>query len=305
MKNKTLLFIFLGLLGVFLISQFAFERKTRTFKTELIKLDTAAITAIKIYPKSENQEEIVLNKEGSFWVANKNNVTTKANVDAVNSMLRNLALIKTKRVVAKSPEKWVDYEVEETNSTRIKAFQGDKLLEDFIVGRFNFNQQTRQGVSYVRLAKGDEIYAVDGFLSMTMGQGFDAYRNKGILTVSSNDLTQIAINTLGNTTILQKLGNNWTQDGNPVDSTSISSYLNGLQNINGSTFVNDFDELQAPNLLYKTVSFEGNNLSTPIIIKAFRDTTRTEPYIIQSSLNEDGYFASGDAGIFTQLFGTW
>ena len=305
MKNKTLLFIFLGLLGVFLISQFAFERKTRTFKTELIKLDTAAITAIKIYPKSENQEEIVLNKEGSFWVANKNNVTTKANVDAVNSMLRNLALIKTKRVVAKSPEKWVDYEVEETNSTRIKAFQGDKLLEDFIVGRFNFNQQTRQGVSYVRLAKGDEIYAVDGFLSMTMGQGFDAYRNKEILTVSSNDLTQIAINTLGNTTILQKLGNNWTQDGNPVDSTSISSYLNGLQNINGSTFVNDFDELQAPNLLYKTVSFEGNNLSTPIIIKAFRDTTRTEPYIIQSSLNEDGYFASGDAGIFTQLFGTW
>ena len=305
MKNKTLLFIFLGLLGVFLISQFAFERKTRTFKTELIKLDTAAITAIKIYPKSENQEEIVLNKEGSFWVANKNNVTTKANVDAVNSMLRNLALIKTKRVVAKSPEKWVDYEVEETNSTRIKVFQGDKLLEDFIVGRFNFNQQTRQGVSYVRLAKGDEIYAVDGFLSMTMGQGFDAYRNKEILTVSSNDLTQIAINTLGNTTILQKLGNNWTQDGNPVDSTSISSYLNGLQNINGSTFVNDFDELQAPNLLYKTVSFEGNNLSTPIIIKAFRDTTRTEPYIIQSSLNEDGYFASGDAGIFTQLFGTW
>ena len=305
MKNKTLLLIFVSLLVVFLATQFAFEKKTRTFKTELIQLDTAAITSILLYPKGDNQEETLLKKEANFWVVSKGNITTKANQGAVQSILRNLALIKTKRVASKSAEKWTDYEVEESSGSRIKAFAGDQLLEDFIVGRFSFNQQARTGISYVRLTKGNEVYAVDGFLSMTMGQGFDAYRNKEILSVAKNNITQVAINTLGTTTILQKGIADWTQDGTTIDSTIISTYLTGLQSIAGVTFVNDFDEIQSQSLLYKTLSVAGNNMGSPILIKAFRDTTRTEPYIIQSSLNEGSYFASGDDGVFEKLFGGW
>lgn len=305
MKNKTLLLIFLTLLVVFLASQFAFEKKKRTFKTELIQLDTSAITSILLYPKSDNQEEILLKKEADFWAISKGNVTNKANQDAVTSILRNLVLIKTKRVASKSQDKWVDYEVDASNGSRIKAYAGDKLLEDFIVGRFNFNQQTRQGVSYVRLEGGDEVYAVDGFLSMTMSQGFEAYRNKEILKVNKANLTQIAINTLGTTTILQKSGESWTQDGGPVDSTTLFNYLDGLQHITGGTFADDFEDLQTNDLLYKTLALTGNNLASPIIIKAFKDTTRTNPFVIQSSLNPENYFESGENGIFEQLFGGW
>lgn len=305
MKNKTLLLIFLSLLVIFLATQFAFEKKTRTFKTELIQLDTAAITSILLYPKGDNQEETLLKKEANFWVVSKGNITNKANQGAVQSILRNLALIKTKRVASKSAEKWADYEVEESSGSRVKAFAGDKLLEDFIVGRFNFNQQSRQGISYVRLTKGNEVYAVDGFLSMTMGQGFDAYRNKEILTVGKDDITQVAINTLGITTVLQKGIADWAQDGTTIDSTAISTYLTGLQSIIGVNFVNDFDEVESQPLLYKTLSLEGNNIANPILIKAYRDTTRSEPYIIQSSLNEGSYFASGEDGVFGKLFGSW
>ncbi len=305
MKNKTLLLIFLALLVVFLASQFAFEKKKRTFKTELIQLDTSAITSILLYPKSDNQEEILLKKEAHFWAISKGNVTNKANQEAVSSILRNLSLIKTKRVASKSRDKWADYEVEETSGSRVKAYAGDKLLEDFIVGRFNFNQQTRQGISYVRLAGEDEVYAVDGFLSMTMGQGFNAYRNKEILKVNQNDLTQISINTLGLTTILQKELNGWTQDGLPVDSITVVNYLSGLQNITGSTYADDFEDLQSNDLLFKTMSLEGNNLAAPILIKAFRDTTRTSPFVIQSSLNPNNYFESEEDGLFEKLFGGW
>lgn len=305
MKNKTLLLIFLGLLVVFLATQFAFEKKTRTFKTELIQLDTASITSILLYPKSDNQEETLLKKEGNLWVVSKGNTTTEANQGAVQSILRNLALIKTKRVASKSIEKWADYEVEESSGSRVKAYAGDKLLEDFIVGRFNFNQQSRQGISYVRLTKGNEVYAVDGFLSMTMGQGFDAYRNKEILNISKDNVTQITINTLGTTTVLQKGIADWTQDGATIDSTTIATYLTGLASVSGTSFVDDFDEINSQSLLYKTLSLEGNNIASPIIIKAFRDTTQAQPFIIQSSLNEGSYFASGADGVFEKLFGSW
>ena len=157
----------------------------------------------------------------------------------------------------------------------------------------------------MRLTKGNEVYAVDGFLSMTMGQGFDAYRNKEILAVNKADLTQISINTQGTTTILQKGIAYWTQDGTTIDSTTITNYLTGLQSISGVNFVNDFDDIQNQSLLYKTLSLEGNNIASPILIKAYRDTARAEPYIIQSSLNDGSYFASDADGVFGKLFGSW
>ena len=301
MKNKTLLLIFLSLLAVFLITQFAFEKKTRSFKTELIQLDTASISSILIYPKSDNQEEMSLKKEGETWILSKGNVTTTANSGSVASLLRNLALIKTKRVASKSQEKWMDYEVEDGNGTRIKVYSGSTLLEDFIVGRFNFNQQTRQGISYVRLANGDEVYAVDGFLSMTMGQGFNAYRNNSISKINKDQVSQIAINTLGTTEVIQKAQNGWSLNGTLIDSTQMANYLTGLQSLTGATFVDDFDELQAQSLLYKTLSLEGDNME-PVIIKTYRDTSRTEAFVIQSSQNKDTYFSSDETGIYAKLF---
>lgn len=303
MQNKKLLYIFLGLLAIYGITQFGFQKKTKSFKSELIQLDTAAVTSITILPKSDSQEEMVLVKENGEWMAKKGSIQTKANRDAVMSILRNLSLIKTKRVATKNPEKWSDYEVAVGEGSQLKVYQGDQELANFIVGRFNFNQQTRQGISYVRLADSDEVYAVDGFLSMTMGQGFDSYRNKELLKIDKNQLTQISINREGMTEIYQKNGNDWTVDGVSVDSTKMANFLTGLQSVNGNTFADDFEVTASNSLLFNTLSLEGNNISTPIIIRAFRDTSRTLPYVIHSSMNPEGYFESGADGVFEQLFG--
>ena len=302
MKNKTLLLIFLILLSVFLISQYAFERKTRSFKTALIQVDTAAITSIRLYPKSDNQKEILLKKENDFWVATQDNVTTEANAGAINALLRNLALIKTKRVAAKKAEKWSEYEMEEGKGSRVKVYKGDKLLEDFTVGRFNFNQQTRSGTSYVRLEEGDEVYAIDGFLSMTIGQGFESYRNKDFLNINKEQINKIAFSSNGIATSFLKEGDYWMKDGIKMDSTLMSDYLSDIQSIVGTTFVDDFEETQNRQLLFNTLSLEGTGITTPIIIKAFRDTTRAEPYILQSSQNQNSYFASGEDGLYGRLF---
>ena len=302
MNNKKLLLIFLGLLGIYLISQYGFKPKTRSFKTELIQIDTTNVNSIFLYPKNDNHEEIILKKEGTDWIASQGNITTKANQGAITSLLKSLSLIQTKRVAAKNAEKWKDYEVEESNGSRIKVYADSELLEDFIVGRFNFNQQTRQGISYVRLTNEKEVYAVDGFLSMTMGQGFDAYRNRQLLAIKPADITHISIDTEGLTETYSKIGNEWSSNGNPIDSAQMATYLNGLQYLSGSEFVDDFDELQANSLRYQTVSLEGNNMSEPVLVTVYRDTSRTPPFIIQSSINSDSYFSSDENGIYEKLF---
>jgi len=235
----------------------------------------------------------------------RGNVTNKVNPASITAILKKISLIQTKRVASQSRDEWDKYEVEEKNGSRIKAYAGKQLLEDFIVGRYTINQQTQQGTSYVRLVGEDEVYEVDGLLSMIMGQGFDAYRNKTILNTHPIDLTQITINTLGTTTILQKNGTEWTQDNGPVDSTTLFNYLNGLQQIKGNTFADDFEDLQSNDKLFKTLRVTGNYLTSPILIKAFKDTTRPRPFVIQSSLNSENYFESEEHGIFEQLFGGW
>ena len=175
------------------LSQMNAGKRSRSFKTDLIQIDTASVTTINLYPKSDEQKEITLSKENGIWVAMQGTVTTKANQSAVHSLLSNLQLIKTKRVAAKKPDKWKDYEVEETNGSRVKVYAGSQLLEDFIVGRFSFNQQTRSGLSFVRLTNADEVYAVDGFLSMTMSQGFNSYRIKDFLTLNKDNITGISL----------------------------------------------------------------------------------------------------------------
>ena len=124
MNNKILLLIFVGLLVVWGLSQMNSGKRDRSFKTDLIQIDTASVTTINLYPKTDEQKEITLSKENGTWIATQGMVTTKANQSAVQSLLGNLNLIKTKRVAAKKQEKWKDYEVEATSGSRVKVYAG-------------------------------------------------------------------------------------------------------------------------------------------------------------------------------------
>jgi len=303
MNNKTLVIIFIGLLAAWGLSQMNAGKRSRSFKTDLIQIDTASVTTINLYPKSDEQKEITLSKENGIWVAMQGTVTTKANQSAVHSLLSNLQLIKTKRVAAKKPEKWKDYEVEEANGSRVKVFAGSQLLEDFMVGRFSFNQQTRSGLSFVRLTNADEVYAVDGFLSMTMSQGFNSYRIKDFLKLNKDDITGLSLtNNDGSVTTFNSLNGQWAKDGVSVDSTSMATYLTGIQSAFGGDFVDGLEEGTLSSQLFKQLVITGNNMVEPISVNCYRDITKEQPYLLRSSQNKDAVFSSGEDELFEKVF---
>lgn len=303
MNNKTLLIIFVALLAAWGLSQMNSGKRNRSFKTDLIQIDTASITTINLYPKSDEQKEITLSKENGMWVATQGTVTTKANQSAIKALIGNLGLIKTKRIAAKKQEKWKDYEVEETSGSRVKVFAGSQLLEDFIVGRFSFNQQTRSGLSFVRLTNEDEVYAVDGFLSMTMSQGFDSYRVKEFIKLNTGDITSLTLtNNDGTVRQFSAINGQWTKEGNPIDSTTMATYLTGIQNTFGGNFVDGLEEGTLSSQLFKTLTIAGNNLVSSISVNCYRDINREKPYLMRSSQNKDAVFESGEDGIYEKVF---
>ena len=307
MNNRTLLVIFLLLLGVYGATKL-FSRKgssDRSFKTELIQIDTANVTSIVLQPKTDDFAEIILKKEGTQWLATQGNVTTKATSNAILSLLRTLTLIKTERVAAKSKEKWNEYEVAEGQGSRVKVYDGSTLLEDFIVGRFAPNQQMQNGTSFVRLSSEDEVYAVQGFLSFTFNQGFNSFRDRGLLQLTPADITYFSFSSPDGTAInINKTNGQWFYETTPLDSTKVANYLSNISNTSGNEFADDFDELQSTHLLNNTLTISGNNITSPIIIKSYATDNEELPYVIQSSQNTDALFRSKLDGVYEKLFKT-
>lgn len=302
MNNKTLFFIFLGLLAIYGLSQVFTGKRTSNFDTELVQVDTSQVSRIVINTKPPASEEITLQREGQGWIASSGSVNTKATSTAIQALLSNIRLIQTKYIAANSEEKWADYEVGEGQGTRIQVFDGETLLEDFISGRFAFDQQAQTGTSYIRLSSGKEVYAVDGFQTLTLGQGFNSYRDRMLTNIPPNaDFQEVTIQQGDNGFTLSKGPMGWMFEGELLDSMKVENYVQQFTNLRGETFADDFDELAAANYRFGKVSLKGPQVPEGFSVDIYRDTSRINPFVFQSSQNPETWFDSDSTGLFQQL----
>ena len=306
MKNRNLLIIFLILVGIYLLSRVFDTKRDRSFQSELIQIDTSRISAIHIDPGGTDQPSFRIEREDHAWIATNGQLSDRARSEAVDALLRNLHLIETKRIVAKQSDKWSDYEVGEGQGTRIEIYVDDEKEEEFIVGRFNFNQQTRTGISYIRLAGQNEVYAVDGFQTLTFGQGYDTYRDKTLIKLSPEQEIQAVRYQSADTTLSLRRseGGIWARaDGQAVDSASMATYLNRLRKLQGTEFADDFDEMEAQDYQAGQLLIETTDPPREFILTLYRDTSRQKPFVLQSSYDPKVFFASDSTGLYRQTFG--
>jgi len=302
MNNKTLFFIFLGLLAIYGLSQVLTGKRTSNFDTELIQVDTNQVSRIIINTKPPASEEIILQKEEGGWIASSGTVNTKATSTAIQALLGNIKLIQTKYIAANAEEKWADYEVGEGQGTRIQVFDGESLLEDFISGRFAFDQQAQTGTSYIRLTSGKEVYAVDGFQTLTLGQGFNSYRNRMLTNTTPNTIfDQVTIEQAEQSMTFTKTSAAWVFGDQLLDSMKVENYLHEFKTLRGETFADDFDELAAANYKMGSVRIKGPQLGEDFLIDIYRDTTRINPFVFKSNQNPETWFDSDSTGLFQKV----
>ena len=297
MNNKTLTIIFIALLGIFAVSKLFKGNTDSSFEKIVINIDTANVQKIVVHPKNSAESYSVI-REGNEWKAERGSIEARANTSTVRSMLNTLSKIEIQRLAAKSRDKWQDYEVDEDNGVRIEVFGPSEKLEDFIVGRFNFDQQSRSATSYLRKTAEDDTYALDGFLSMTLNQGFDGVRDKTVLNFDKSSLSGIVLNEEGAQLSISKLNDQWsTSDGIPIDSTEMQQYLNGVYRLNASKFNDNADQLSLSQL--GSLSFVSVNNTAETTIKIYRNENS---FLLNSSLNNDALYESDSSGIYKILY---
>ncbi|MCX6246744.1 MAG: DUF4340 domain-containing protein [Bacteroidetes bacterium] len=307
-NNKILLAVFLILAILAIIMIVVDNRKgERSFREELFRIDSAAVTNITIHPKGMKSETIDLIKTGRTWEVKAGNRSYPADTMTVQRILQSLARVKAERVAATGRDGWKGLEMTDSLSTRVVVSQGKDVTADFRVGKISFNRNAMSGYggnqnvdvkSHIRVADDEKVYVVDGYLSMMFRDQPSAYRNRMVFRFNKADLAKLTFVYPGDSSFqLVKSGSRWLVNDKPADSAKVENWLNSIANCTSSDFA---DEKMQPVVFPFTCRIEGNNMKTIEVKGACEESSKS--YFIISTFNTSATFGGPNAYLFNQLF---
>lgn len=314
---KILIIILIVLVAIYFLADI-FGNRERSFRSQIVEVDTARVTDIYINIPKENAEISLSRTGGSTdWSVMSGGQKFPADASVVKGILGQFADLKPERVAANSKAKWGQYEVSDSAGTRVKLNDGKKELVDIYIGKFSYTQPPQQPgqqqnpyqqqrgkmTSFVRLTDEEKVYAVEGFMKMSFQKDINSYRNKSLLKVNKDDISRLVFSYPGNVTMTVEKNESgkWQMNGMPADSTKTVRYLNKIAKLTSSSFIDP----STPKIGmggYK-LNVEGNNFS-PVEINATPTSDTLIKYVISSSINPAAEFDGTKGKLFEKVFVT-
>jgi hypothetical protein len=297
-SNKTLVIIF----GVLIIVAAIYiivesNRGERSFKSNIVNIDTTNVTAISIFPRATNHKEVRIYKTGDKnWKVKLNeNQTANVPLNKIRNLLNMLVQVKPTRVAAQKESKWAEFKVD-TAGTRVQVFEGKDNTLDLIIGKFSF-QKPRQMNTFVRLNGEDEVYETEGFLDMAFNQKPDYFRNNLLLKDNPANWEKLTFTYPDSSFELIKDDNHWTINGIKTDSAKTATYLRTLSHLSSSSFIDNPPDAEMAKAKF-TLSIESTSLGG-IVLSAYGNTPGT---IVASTENDGAYFNGDKNNLLSKIF---
>jgi len=270
----------------------------RSFKAFVVQIDTAGVDQITITPKGA-KEKVILAKENDVWMLSLNDKKVQADDELIDDLLGQVCAMKTKSVAATSKDKWADYEVTDSTGSRISISKGKKKLTDFMLGKFSYKQpqgqnpymqqQNVQMTSYLRLSDENEVYAVDGYLSMMFNRDASSFRSNNVLIGKPNTWKKLVYTYPADSSFsLVNQNGKWMVNGIMADSTAVDNYFSKVRMFSNSDFDNEAQITNGQQSEF-SLRIEGDNFK-PIEINAYRNSAGELLYT--SSQNKGNIFKS-------------
>jgi Domain of unknown function (DUF4340) len=295
-KNLLIVFVILFAIAAFFI-YYDSSHEVRTFKKDIVDIDTSAVTSISIYPKVTNHKEVRLYKEGNYWqVQIDNNKSVPAEESKVKNLLNALAGIKANSLAAQNESKWSEFKVD-SSGTRVKVFEGNDNTLDIIIGKFSYQQ--RSMASYVRIKGDKNVYEVNGFLEYSFNQKPNYFRNNTIVSDDFSNWKELTYTYPDSSfQMVKDTSGYWTINNTRTDSAKTVNFLRTLSHVTGTDFIDNPD----PSLLGKanyTLTIESTITGKPAAITV---SALSDQLLIHSSQNPDSYFSGNSNSLWQKIF---
>jgi|GEM_PF-830599 len=302
MNNRNLLIVFITCLTLFFASKYLSNNRSSSFDPVVVAVDTAQIDRIKFIAGGPEKIEFELVRSDTSWEAVQGKVKVKLEPSARKALLSSLAGLNANRVVTNDASKYSEFEIDDSQASKVMVWQGKKQVAELAIGGFRFNQQAQTASTYVRKGDKPEVYLIDGFAGLALKARFEQFRDKKLIKSDATDLTLLEwMNALGSKQKINKEDGAWYYAGmEAVDSTSFNAYLGGLVNAQGTTF-SDLTSTQDLTLAEQLTLF-GNNMNQPTIISVFHNPDTLMPFLIHSTANPEALFNSDSTGLYKKIF---
>ncbi len=295
------LLIGIGVLAAIFVGSrfFRSQRLETNIRKDLVTLDTASVTEIRILPSKDRTNEVRLVRDGSHWKAKLGERTESANRTAVTGILGTLTDLRTLRMVSRKKDKWNEFKVGDS-STHVSVFKGARVVADLHVGKLGFvmaNGSFGGVFTYVRLDGEDAVYTVDGYLEPSFNNAFTDWRDKTVLNIRKEDITSISLKyPLDSGFVVSKRDSVWHVGQQVISEPAISQFIQPFTSKYLSDFADDFKPT-APADVVITIDGKSGNLAT---VEAWK---QSDAWILTSSLQKGIYFTSTRQGISDLLVG--
>jgi hypothetical protein len=270
------------------------NRKESNFRALFTEIDTARVQEILLYVKAAEGREIKIFRSGNAWRVTNGKTDAPVDEQTVRSLLSQFARMPSKSLAATSSEQWEQFLVGDTSANRI-VFKTPSRSWDIMVGKFSFDNETRNASTYVRLRNEKEVYTVEGFLAFTINQPFDSWRDRRLIRKDNQEWTKITFSYPADTSFaILRDSVVWLLRGDTAHKAE--SYINEIAYLNGNHFA---EKPSLPRTPLFRISIDGKNMS-PMTVDFF-PAPDTLKYYVKSSLNPETIFDDRDGMLYNKL----
>lgn len=177
--------IFLGIVIVLLSMYLIFKTNDRSLY-ELPELKPVPLSKISKITLDSSKGSVVLTRKAGGWVVNEEAYPgDDATIKRVSDIVANLTLT----TLISESKNYDRYDLGPDHAVAIKAWEGDKLVREFDVGKAASSHRH----TFVRLSGDQRVYhAQENFRSRVEGNA-DTFRNKTVLTFETGLIEQVHI----------------------------------------------------------------------------------------------------------------
>ena len=265
--TRTLLIVavVLGLIW-FLADRFSAGSQQRTFRSELLRLDTATVTRISILPRNTGHKEILLERKGAQeWVVRFDGVEHRGSHQTIQHLLSELQKVDADRMIGRLDAVKDRYELSDSLSTRVVFTDGGG--DHAIV--FGKRVQADNGpFTYVSIPGEEKVYAVAGNIGASTDTKPEYWRPRELVVGNPVNWQRVTfIYPADSGYVLERNGAEWLVDSMPADSSKVNNYLKSIALSKAQSFVDSVDvsTLQAAYMM----KVEDSTRPDPIVVQAY------------------------------------
>ena len=296
LRTKHLLLL-LGLLAAlwWLSGLFSPRAQQRTFREDLLKLDSNTVTAFTITPALFKQlPPFRFHRISEGWRMTWGKDSSLADPAPIHVLLRSWSNMHVVNLAGRLADIAGRYDLTDSTVDRLTITAGNETHE-LLVGRTTAGEAPMTVVN----APGDEhAYAVEGSLGMYADYTYGEWLAKYLVTGDPKNWRRLVFNFPADSGyVMERDGDRWSIDGVPADTARVERFLSSLARARGQSVTDPADTLNAVPQFRLIV--EDTTRSAPITVIIY---VSKDKFIVRSSLNPGTVMPFGGRDEIPRMF---